>query len=113
MKTAAAYSVNIFIAGDLAMIEQTCRNYCLKAFCVTVTPTNYIFTGGAEPGAIIGLINYARFPSDNPPAGASILEARAMELAYLLMTQCCQRSCSVVTPTQSIYLENEAIAIPR
>jgi hypothetical protein len=30
--------------------------------CVTITPTDFIYYNGEEPGYIIGLINYPRFP---------------------------------------------------
>ena len=60
-----ARKIEIFIAGDLSRIEAACAEYCTVGFCVTVTPTRYVFTGGSETGAIIGLINYARFPIDS------------------------------------------------
>ncbi len=31
-------------------------------FCLTFTPTEFLYTGGSEPGVIIGTINYPRFP---------------------------------------------------
>lgn len=108
MKTTDTYEVKIYIAGDLHDIEACCRKFCLSGLCVTVTPTNFIFTGGYESGACIGLINYARFPTD-----AGTINDRAMELAKCLLVECCQRSCSVVTPSHTHYLENESISIQR
>lgn len=102
---APTYKVKIYIAGDLDQIRKTCRVYCLKSQCVTITPTEFVYTGGMETGAEIGLMNYARFPL--PPAE---IDAHAMSLAKQLMTDCVQRSCSVVTPIESHYLQNEAIA---
>lgn len=50
---------------SLHTIEAICQEYCNKAgLCVTVTETKFIYTNGSEPGAIIGLINYPRFPTD-------------------------------------------------
>lgn len=108
MKTTDAYEVKVFIAGDVRVIEQACRRVCLTGLCVTVTPTNFIYTGGSETGAVIGLINYARLPLEN-----AVLDERAMELAKYLLGECCQRSCTVMTPTESHYLENEGLAVPR
>lgn len=106
--TCASYKVVIWIAGDIYQIEAVCRKYCLTGLCVTVTPTTFIYTGGAESGAAVGLINYARFPSD-----PESINGHAQSLARLLMSDCCQRSCSVTTPTESYLLLNEGINIPR
>lgn len=108
MKTTNTHEVKIYIAGDLNTIEATCRNFCLSGLCVTVTPTNYIFTGGSETGACIGLINYARFPRLAPE-----ITSLALDLARLLLEKCCQRSCSIVTPDETHYLENSTILVQR
>lgn len=108
MKTCKTHEVKINIAGDLATIENACRKFCLTGLCVTVTSTNYIYTGGAEIGVCVGLINYARFP-----AAPETINVKAFELAKYLMTECCQRTCSVITPTETHYLENPAITIPK
>lgn len=107
MKT-NSHSVKIFIAGDLYKIRTVCRHYCLCGLCVTVTPTEFIYTGGAETGAEIGLINYARFPME-----AEKIDEHMFALAKLLMNACCQKSCSVVTPTESHYLQNDNIEVKR
>ena len=44
---------------------------------MTVTPTEYVYTGGRQPGAIIGLIAYARFVKSNAE-----LDSMAKDLAY-------------------------------
>jgi len=47
------------------MAFDICREFCDKVrLCVTITPTKFIYVGGWEPGCIIGLINYPRFPSE-------------------------------------------------
>lgn len=106
--TAETYKVEIFIAGDLAQIRATCRKFCLRGACVTVTPTEYIYTGGAESGAIVGLINYPRFES--MPVE---IKSKAFELAELLLAECCQRSCTVQTPEKAHYIENPEIKVQR
>lgn len=85
------YSVRIFIAGDLDIIKQTCRDYCYQiGLCVTVTPTSYIYTGGEESGAIIELINYARFPKET-----TTIWNQAIELGQEIMIKACQTSYTV------------------
>lgn len=108
MKKTKTHEVKIHIGGDVATIENACRKFCLSGLCVTVTPTKYIYTGGAESGACVGLINYARFPSE-----LEAINAKAEELAKYLMSECCQRSCSIITPLETFYMENLNIVIQR
>lgn len=62
-KTCTSYPVSIFMAGDYNAAREICRAYCDEVgYCVTVTPTSYVYTGGEESGFIVGLINYPRFP---------------------------------------------------
>lgn len=94
---------NIFVAGDISVIKQVCREHCLKiGLCVTVTETVYIYTGGEEVGAIIGLINYPRFPEDSHKI---ILKATA--LGRLLMERCFQKSFSITMPGKTIRYSRE------
>lgn len=85
-KIVPAYSIRILIAGDISVIKQVCREYCYHiGFCVTVTPTTYIYTGGEEEGVIIELINYARFP-----AMVDEIKKHAHNLAVQVMCKACQ-----------------------
>jgi hypothetical protein len=54
---------DIYVAGDLGDARRICRQFCAKGLCVTVEPVEFIYTGGAEVGVRVGLINYPRFPS--------------------------------------------------
>jgi hypothetical protein len=108
MKTAKTHSVQIFIAGPLATIEAVCAEFCAFGCCVSVSPCTFVFTGGQETGARIELINYARFPKEP----AEHLE-NAKELATLLFQRTHQRSLTIQTPDESMYLENPALNIPR
>jgi hypothetical protein len=86
--------VNIFIAGSLADALCVCGDYCDEiGLCVTVTSTTYVYTGGAEEGVIIGLINYPRFP-----ATPKQIEEKAIELGWWLLEGLGQESFSVQTP---------------
>ena len=106
--TTPTYTSTIYIAGDLNKIKDVCRRYCLIGLCVSVTPTDFIFTGGCETGAAIGLINYPRFPSTT-----TVIDEAARELAAMLLKECCQRSCTIVNPNTTEYIQNDEITIPR
>jgi len=86
-----SYPVSIFIAGKASDIEDMCRTYCDEVgFCVTCTPTSYVYTGGEETGYIIGLINYPRFPMtpeqiwDHAAALAERLRNEASQDSYTI-----------------------------
>jgi hypothetical protein len=86
-----AWYAMIWIAGDYRQAVQSCREFCRDiASCVTVTPTTYIYTGGAEEGVCVRLIHYPRFPSS-----IDQLEAKARALAEDLRVALCQDSYSI------------------
>jgi len=97
--TAPTYWAKVFIAGDLGAIKQVCREECYGVgLCVTVEPTTYIYTGGEESGAVIGLINYPRFPSE-----PTEIIAKAEALAGKIMERCFQHSYSIMTPDSTAW----------
>lgn len=97
LKTTPTWWAKIYMAGDIALAKNTCRNECLLAgLCVTIEPTTYIYTGGEEQGFIVGLINYPRFP-----AKVADIEARAEQLGMELMHACAQLSFSIMTPAET------------
>lgn len=94
VKVEPSYSVRIWIAGDINEIRAVCRSFCWdEGLCVTVTATEFIYTGGYETGAVIGLINYPRFPM----TPAEILET-ARNLAEAIRIQCHQWSYTLEAP---------------
>lgn len=49
----------------LKKAETICQKYCDEiGFCVSITPTKYIYSFGSEKGFVIGIIAYPRFPKD-------------------------------------------------
>lgn len=95
----------IFIAGDIATVNATCQAHCDEdGLCVTVEAADYIYTGDSEAGAVIGLINYPRFPS-TPEA---IFE-RAEKLALRVMEACGQKSFSIMTPAFTRWYNNRGV----
>jgi hypothetical protein len=99
IKTAPTFEAKIYIAGDLGMIKQICAAFCLEAgLCVTVKPLNFIYTGGVEAGASIGLINYPRFPSEPDQ-----IRGKATALAERLRRDLSQHSYSIVFSDVTIW----------
>lgn len=95
-----SYQATIFIAGDLEKARAGCRMYCDEiGECVTVTPTEYVYTRGEETGVAIGFINYGRFPRSR-----DVIFARACNLARRLLIILGQDSASVVATDRTIWL---------
>lgn len=109
MKTCPTHEARIYVAGDITSITNCCREWCEQGGCVSVTPTTFVFTGGSETGAIVGLINYPRFPHQD----TGILWQKALALAADILTASHQRSCTVVTPDETCLVENPNITVPR
>lgn len=100
-KSSPSYSVKIWMAGNVADAEKVCRHFCWDVgLCVTVTPTNYIYTGGEQSGFVVGLINYPRFP-----ALPNVIEETAERLAKALAEELCQKSWTIETHSQTYYYE--------
>ena len=99
----STYTATIFIAGDLNDARRICREACMAGLCVTVEPTEFIYTGGSETGVRVGLINYARFPAD-PAAVFAQAEALALKLVEGLH----QHSASIVATDKTIWISRRA-----
>lgn len=97
--TASTFRADIFIAGDRRTATEACREFCLEGLCVTVSETNYVYTGGMESGVHIGLINYPCFPVDN-----EMIHATAIRLAKFLIERLHQSSCTVVSGIETVWL---------
>lgn len=93
------YRADIFIAGDRADAERICKAFCMEGLCVTVTPTEFIYTAGAEPGVRVGLINYPRFP-----AARSAIRETALRLTETLLDGLYQHSASVVADDETVWV---------
>lgn len=100
------YTAAIYIAGDAHAAREACRAHCMEVgLCVTVEPLDFIYTGGAESGVRIGLINYPRFPAE--PAD---IWAKAVSLAELLIVHLHQHSASVVATDRTLWLSRREAA---
>lgn len=84
-------------------IEWLCRDYVNEiGWCVTVTPTTFYYKDGSEPGAIVGAINYPRFPID-----AVTFKYRVQELAKILLVELKQLRVSIVFTDETVMFERE------
>lgn len=72
--------------------------------CVTITPTEYRYVKGNEPGVVVGYIQYPRFPRSKKE-----IRRRALELGRRLMAGLSQYRVTVTTPNKSYMLENDYI----
>jgi hypothetical protein len=95
----STYTAAIYIAGEVAEARRVCRGFCMKGLCVTVEPVEFIYTGGAETGVRVGLINYPRFPA----TPAEILDT-AEHLAVSLINQLYQHSATIVATDKTVWL---------
>ena len=101
IKLVDTFSINIFLGlregytetiHSKQEVEYFIQKYVdVEKLCVTVTETKFIYVNGNEPGLIIGLINYPRFPSD-----FLTLKDRALDLGEKLRIFCNQERVSLV-----------------
>jgi hypothetical protein len=84
----------------MADVRSICDKYVNEiGDCITITPTEFRYVNGFENGAIVGYINYPRFPRTEK----EILK-RAMELAQRLKDGLGQMRVSVTTPKKTYML---------
>jgi hypothetical protein len=97
-----SHSIKIWIAGDYELAKIAMREFCDKVgFCVSVTRSCYIYTGGQEDGVIVGLINYPRFP-----LGPEALEAKAIAIGLFLLDRLEQQSFTIERNQETKWYSN-------
>jgi hypothetical protein len=100
----ASYPVTIWIAGDHAAAIRHMEDHVqLYPFCVTVTPTTYVHTSDTDPGIVVGLINYPRFP-----AGPAAIWAKAEQIGAFLCDRLCQQSYTIQAPDKTVWFSHRA-----
>jgi len=83
-------------------VYEVCKSYCdMFGFCVTVTPTQFVYKNGDEDGAIIGIINYPRFPATKRE-----LKKHIEVIVKILLDKFKQNRISVVYPDKTVMYEN-------
>jgi hypothetical protein len=114
LKKVDTYIANIYVGlrigytndtYDFSYLESVVQDNVNEVkLCVTVTKTKFLYTDGYDDGAIIGLINYPRFPSTKEE-----LKAKALELSKILLDKLKQQRVSVVFSDETIMLSKEDI----
>jgi hypothetical protein len=110
MTTASTYKADIYLGlrrgyGEdapvvpLDEVKAVVQAYCECGLGVTLTQTEFIYTGGSEPGVIVGLINYPRYPME--PAE---IRTHAIRLAEQLKELCEQWRVTIVFPGDTMLL---------
>ena len=99
-RVSQTYAVSIWLAGSVADATRICRQFCKEVgLCVTVTPTDFVYSGGAESGVLVRMVNYPRFP-----AQADEINKKAFDLARVLRDGLSQWSVMIETPTDTTWL---------
>jgi hypothetical protein len=103
------YSEKIHSIDEARII---CHQYCnLIGLCVTLTPTEFIYTSlitdvakvcNGEPGCFIEFVNYPRFPSSKYD-----ITYCAIELAKIFLKEFNQNRISIITTEQTYMLEKD------
>lgn len=109
MKSVETYTAQIYVGlqegydgptHGISVVHGVCCAYVEEVkLCVSVTPTGFIYVGDEEPGAIVGLINYPRFPSTKEE-----IKAKALALAQRLKDELGQLRVTVVFPDETVML---------
>ena len=104
-----SYSINIYLGlrggyGDKEHDFSEVVNYLAERckivpFCYSVTPTFFVHTNGIENGAIIGIIQYPRFPKR-----VSTLRRIAIDIAEILRQEFKQQRVTIDFPNETMML---------
>lgn len=90
---------------DISTVLKICQEYVDSVgLCVTVTPTTFVYTNGSEPGALIGLINYPRFPELS-----DVINGHAYALAERLLFELNQHRVTIIMPGKTKTLERKDV----
>lgn len=105
-RSVPTYTARIYMSGPIEAAKQVIREECFRVgLCVTIEPTTYIYTGGEEPGFVVGLLNYPRFPT-TPEA----LGTRARDLMLKLLDATYQHSALLVTQSETTWVSKRGEA---
>ncbi len=114
MKTKKGFNVQVWcglkerdtnIVHTLEEAKAICQNFVDDVGeCVSVTPTEFIYTNGNENGFVVGFIQYPRFPRKKKE-----IKSRAIQLAALLMLKLNQYKVTITTQHKSYMLENNTL----
>lgn len=110
MKSVKSYNVQIWVGlreqysdtiHSYDEVNKICNDFCNEfKDCVSITKTEFSYVNGSEPGVIIGLIKYPRFPIDK-----KVILNRAIILAKRFKYQFNQYRISITTPNKTYLIE--------
>lgn len=96
-KSCPTYWAKLYLAGPIEVAKQIIRAECLReGLCVTIEPTQFLYSGGEEAGYVVGFANYPRFPKSPEE-----IRARARSLLIMLIDGTYQHSGMLVTPDET------------
>lgn len=112
MKIGPTYYANLYVGTRVSYTDdvlateharKVCQDYCNQVgLGLSFTQTEFIYVHGKEPGIIVGLINYPRFPTST--AG---IKLHALSLGKQLLEVMKQERLSIVFPEETIMLESK------
>lgn len=98
MKSVPSYTVRIWLAGDYADAVRALKSFCEEGACFSISPADYVYTGGSEAGVVVTRLNYPRFP-----ASSFAIVEQCTRLAEHLRLALHQDSYSIETPQETIW----------
>jgi hypothetical protein len=110
-KTVPTYTATIYVGrkqreSGLVFKADAARkwlqDYTTCGLCVSITETEFVYTGGNEPGLTVGLINYPRFPSSRDE-----IRKHAIAIAEGLLSLYQQHKVSIVFPDETLMIGDE------
>lgn len=102
--TSSTYWVRIYIAGPIEVAKQVIRKQAKQqGMCVTIDPTDYIYSGGEEAGYVVQFISYPKFPKSQ-----SDIWADALALANLLKDETGQDSYTMMDPLRTYWMTDRS-----
>jgi len=90
------------IVHDSKEVKKLLFNYVnVDKIALSITELSFVYPVGGEPGVMIGIINYPRYPLKEEE-----LRAKAFKIAKLCMNEFHQERVSIVTRNKTYTLEN-------
>ena len=99
-QTIDTFTCEICLGGNYDDALRICKEFCNKeGLCVTVSKTEFIYTGGQESGVIVRLVQYPRFPKEKYE-----IENICFDLGCTLIEGLYQESALIISPDETKWL---------
>lgn len=101
-RRAETVTARVWIAGDYDAARAFTRQWCAeRGACWSLSPADYIYTGGEERGLVATLIHYPRFPRTLPSVE---IPDEAREFGEALMRALGQASFTMEAPDATVFV---------